>query len=153
VVEVPGQSPRAGRVVYFDPVADLALIAVDDLPAAAIPLAPTLAPTSAAVVAGYPFGGPFSLAGAEVLAAGPLQLVTDGTSATTRDAYTLAADIEPGNSGGPLLTVDGQVAGVVFARASSVDNVGYALTMQELFPVAAQASGLSVAVGTGSCAR
>jgi S1-C subfamily serine protease len=151
VVEVPGRSPRSGRIVYFDPAADLAVIAVDGLPADAIPLAETLPPTSAAVVAGYPFGGPFSIAGAEVLAAGPLQLVTDGAAGSTRDAYTLAADIEPGNSGGPLLTVDGQVAGVVFARASTVGNVGYALTMQELSPVAAQASVLTDPVDTGAC--
>lgn len=151
VIEVPGQSPRSGRIVYFDPAADLAVIAVDGLPADALPLAETLAPTSPAVVAGYPFGGPFSIAGAEVLAAGPLQLVTDGSTGTTRDAYTLAADIEPGNSGGPLLTVDGQVAGVVFAKASTVSNVGYALTMQELSPVAAQAPQLTTPVGTGTC--
>ncbi|CAD6003881.1 MarP family serine protease [Agreia sp. COWG] len=152
VVEVPGQSPRSGRVVYFDAVTDLAVIAVDDLPAQPIPLAQTLAPSSDAVVAGYPFGGPFSIGGAEVLAAGPLQLVTEGTTTATRDAYTLAADIEPGNSGGPVLTVGGQVAGVVFARASSVANVGYALTMQELSPVAAAAPTLSSPVGTGACA-
>jgi S1-C subfamily serine protease len=151
VIEVPGQSPRSGRVVYFDPAADLAVIAVDGLPADALPLAATLAPASPAVVAGYPFGGPFSIAGAEVLAAGPLQLVTDGSTGTTRDAYTLAADIEPGNSGGPLLTIEGQVAGVVFAKASTVSNVGYALTMQELSPVAAQASQLTTPVGTGAC--
>lgn len=151
VVEVPGQAPRSGRIVYFDPAADLAVIAVDGLPADAIPLAETLPPTSPAVVAGYPFGGPFSIAGAEVLAAGPLQLITDGSAGTTRDAYTLAADIEPGNSGGPLLTIDGQVAGVVFARASTVSNVGYALTMQELSPVAAQATTLTAPVDTGAC--
>jgi S1-C subfamily serine protease len=151
VIEVPGQSPRSGRIVYFDPAADLAVIAVDGLPADALPLVETLAPTSPAVVAGYPFGGPFSIAGAEVLAAGPLQLVTDGSTGTTRDAYTLAADIEPGNSGGPLLTVDGRVAGVVFAKASTVSNVGYALTMQELSPVAAQAPQLTAPVGTGAC--
>jgi S1-C subfamily serine protease len=151
VVEVPGQEPRSGRIVYFDASADLAVIAVDGLPAQAIPLADTLPTASAAVVAGYPFGGPFSIAGAEVLAAGPLQLVTEGAPGATRDAYTLAADIEPGNSGGPLLTVDGQVAGVVFARASTVDNVGYALTMQELSPVAAQAPGLTAPVSTGAC--
>ena len=151
VVEVPGQSPRSGRIVYFDPAADLAVIAVDGLPADALELAETLPPTSPAVVAGYPFGGPFSIAGAEVLAAGPLQLIADGTAGATRDAYTLAADIEPGNSGGPLLTVDGRVAGVVFARASTVSNVGYALTMQELSPVAAQAPGLTAPVSTGAC--
>jgi S1-C subfamily serine protease len=78
-------------------------------------------------------------------------LISDGAVGTTRDAYTLAADIEPGNSGGPLLTVDGQVAGVVFAKASTVSNVGYALTMEELSPVAAQAPALTTPVSTGAC--
>jgi S1-C subfamily serine protease len=150
VVEVPGKVPAVGRVVYFDPAADLAVIAVDGLQAAPIPLADTLAVGSGAAVAGYPFGGPFSMGPAEVLTAGPL-LLGIGSDARTRDVYTLAAAINQGNSGGPVLDLDGKVAGVVFAKASSVANVGYAVTMTDLLPVADQAPGLTTAVGSGSC--
>jgi hypothetical protein len=40
---------------------------------------------------------------------------------------------------------------VVFAKASTVSNVGYALTMEELSPVAAQAPALTTPVSTGAC--
>ena len=46
--------------------------------------------------------------------------ITDiyGQDSSPREVYTLAANIQPGNSGGPLLSPEGQVAGVVFARSS-----------------------------------
>lgn len=36
-----------------------------------------------------------------------------GTSTHPREVYTLAADVRQGNSGGPVLTLDGTVAGGV----------------------------------------
>lgn len=150
VVEVPGKVPAMGRVVYFDPLVDLAVIAVDGLQAAPIPLTDTLGVGTGAVVAGYPFGGPFTMGPAQVLTAGPL-LLGIGDESRTRDVYTLAANINQGNSGGPVLSVDGRVAGVVFAKASSVANVGYAVTMTDLLPVADQAPSLTSAVSSGSC--
>jgi S1-C subfamily serine protease len=60
--------------------------------------------------------------------------------------------IHPGNSGGPALTAGGEVAGVVFARAESEPDVGYAMTSAELLPVAAQAPDLSEPVTPGRCA-
>lgn len=39
----------------------------------------------------------------------------------------LAMPIEPGNSGGPVLTTDGQVVGLVTMKSTVMDSVGYAL--------------------------
>jgi S1-C subfamily serine protease len=153
VVELPGQPAREGRVVYFDAVDDLALIAVDGLGAAALPVVPPLVPGTAAVIQGYPWGGPFTSINAEVISAGSV-LVPDiyGEASNLRDIYALAADVQPGNSGGPLLTDDGDVAGVVFARAETDAARGYAMTTAELEPVLAGATGWTEAVSTGSCA-
>ncbi|HYI50630.1 MAG TPA: MarP family serine protease [Microbacterium sp.] len=152
LVELPGQAAREGRVVYFDPVDDLALIAVDGLGATALPLVPPLAPGTAAVIQGYPWGGPFTMGNAEVISAGSV-FVPDiyGDSSAQRDIYALAAEVQPGNSGGPLLTADGDVAGVVFARAETDAERGYAMTTVELEPVLAGAGGWTEAVSTGSC--
>lgn len=152
VVQSSGGPAAEGRVVYFDPVDDLAVIAVDGLGIAPLGLSEPLPPGSAAQVQGYPLGGPWTPTEAEVLSVGtvPVPDIYDDT-ANPREIYQLFAQVRPGNSGGPLLTGDGEVAGVVFARADGDDTRGFAMTNAELEPVAAGASGLSDRVSTGNC--
>lgn len=152
VVEVPGGGARPATVVYFDPVDDLAVLAVDGLDTDALELTSTLPAGSSAVANGYPYGGPFVSLSAEVLAVGTANISNIyGTDAAPRDIYTLAADVQQGDSGGPLLSVTGEVAGVIFAKAESTANLGYAITMEELNPVATQAPGLDAEVSSGDC--
>ena len=66
-----------------------------------------------------------------------------GDQSAPRDIYALGAVVRPGNSGGPLLTSAGEVAGVVFARSETDDDVGYAMTPAELEPVLAQPGSMS----------
>lgn len=154
IVEAPDGQTLEGRVVYLDPVDDLAVVAVDGLAARALALSPGLAVGETAVVQGYPFGGPFARGGAEVLAVSSEQIPDIyGSSRTAREVYTLAALVQPGNSGGPLLAADGRVAGVVFARSADDPELGYAMTNAELGPVASAAAGLSAPVSSGACVR
>lgn len=152
LVELPGRAAQEGRIVYFDPVDDLAVIAVDGLPAEPLPIVGTLGPGSPAVVQGYPLGGPFTMVSAGVLSTGraPIADIYDESSAL-RQIYDLRAAVRPGNSGGPLLTEDGAVAGVVFARAENDPERGYAMTIEELAPVVSEAPGLTDAVPSGRC--
>ena len=152
VVEVPGAGALTGEIVYFDPVDDLAIIAVPGLAAAPLTLQGDLAVNGEGVSLGYPFGGPFDSDPARVMSVGSM-LVADiyGQSPTDRAVYTLAADVQQGESGGPLLSADGRVAGVIFAKAANTANVGYALAMSEVAPVVAQAGSLSAAVSSGAC--
>lgn len=154
IVEAPNGQTLEGRVVYLDPVDDLAVVAVDGLGTAPIALSPGLGVGADAVVEGYPYGGPFTTGAAQVLAVST-EPIPDiyGTSRTDREVYTIAAVVQPGNSGGPLLATDGRVAGVVFARNADDPELGYAMTNAELEPVASAAAGLSAAVSSGSCVR
>ena len=152
VVEVPGGGAMPGRVVYFDTRHDLAVLAVDGLPAEPLALSPDLPNGSPAAFAGYPHGGPFLSKPATVQDITTV-LVPDiyGNSPAPEEIYRLAGDVQPGNSGGPLLTTDGLVAGVIFAKATSDTEMGFAITMDDLTPVASQAPALSAAVSSGQC--
>ena len=153
VVELPGERARQGRVVYFDPTNDLAIIAVDGITAAPLPIAPTLAARSVAVVEGYPYGGPLTFGGAGVISVTTTPIPDIyGHASHPREVYALAAQVRPGNSGGPLLTTGGQAVGIVFARADKDPNLGFAMTTSELLPVVAQAESLSATVSSGACA-
>lgn len=154
IVESPNGQTLEGRIVYLDPIDDLAIIAVDGLSVATLELSPALAVGSDAVVEGYPYGGPFTRGAAEVLAVST-EAIPDiyGGPRNPREIYTLAALVQPGNSGGPLLATDGRVAGVVFARSADDPELGYAMTNTELEPVASAASGLDAPVSAGSCVR
>jgi S1-C subfamily serine protease len=150
VVETPGLSARSGRIVAFDAGLDLAIIAVDDLDAAALPVAGP-ATGSEVAVAGYPFGGPLELRPGSVMSEGPVTFV-EGGGTSTREVMTLAADVDHGNSGGPVLTGDGAVGGVIFAKSESVENVGFAIPVSTLTAFAGDADSLVRQVDSGACA-
>jgi S1-C subfamily serine protease len=154
VVQIPGGGALPARVVYFDTRRDLAVLAVDNLRPAPIPLGSELPDGSPAAFAGYPHGGPFQSKPATVQDIATL-LVPDiyGNNAAPESVYRLAGDVQPGNSGGPLLTTDGQVVGVIFAKATNDPSLGFAITMADLGPVAAQAPGLGSAVSPGECIK
>ncbi|PJJ72564.1 colicin V production protein [Diaminobutyricimonas aerilata] len=151
-VELPGRGAVPGRVVYFDPSDDLAVIHAPGLDGTPLPTGAALATGDAAVVDGYPFGGPFRSGPAEVMARGPI-IAGDvyGTGSAPRDVYTLAADIEQGNSGGPLLDTAGALVGIVFAKSAEVEDVGYALTLDEVGPVIDRSASLEQSVDSGAC--
>jgi S1-C subfamily serine protease len=154
VVQAPNGQTLDGRIVYFDPQNDLAIIAVSGLQAPVLSLGSTLNVDDKAVVDGYPYGGPFTTGGAQVLAHSTENVENIYSNArTARDLYTLAADIEPGNSGGPLLEQNGTIAGIVFAKSSTDADLGYAMTNTVLAPVVQQAAALSAPISSGSCVK
>ena len=151
IVELPDGQILDGRVVLFDPRLDVAVIAVPDLEGT--PLVAVDAGIGArGVVDGYPHGGPFVSAPAEVRAISDERVVDIyGDDSDTREVLTLAAEVQPGNSGGPFITLDGRVAGLVFARNSEHANIGYATTTAGLAAVYAEAASLNAPVSSGRC--
>ena len=153
-VRVGGGGPRlAARVVVFDSRRDLAVLYVPDLSAPALPLDDSGGRGDQAVVAGYPGGGPFRLGAARIRDT----LNATGAdiyhrSQTTREVFSLYADVEPGNSGGPLLSLKGDVYGVIFAKSLDDALTGYALTVDEARPVVKAGRRATAAVDTDTCA-
>jgi len=153
-VRIGGEGRRyAARVVVFDPVRDLAVLAVPGLPAPPLRLGEDLGRGDAAVVAGFPLDGPYRLDSARVR-----EVVTArgediyGKRPSTRQVYSLYATVQPGNSGGPLLSASGQVVGVIFAKSLDDDSTGYALTLDESEPVLRKGRTASDPVAVGACA-
>ena len=154
VVITPAGATFTGRVIYFNSVQELAVIAVNGLPTAALPLAADLTTGATAVFDGYPLGGPFRSSPAAVQNVATINSPDIyGANPAPREVYYLAADVQEGNSGGPLLDAGGHVVGVIFARSATTSHLGFAMTTKDLAPVVAQAKGLSASVSSGSCTR
>ncbi|MDT7571129.1 MAG: hypothetical protein QOE05_1303 [Actinomycetota bacterium] len=153
-VRVGGEGRRLlARVVVFDPQRDLAVLFVPNLRAAPLDFDRGGGRGDTAVVAGFPQGGPFRLEPARVRdtiqARGP---DIYHRTQVTREVFSLFADVEPGNSGGPLLAADGDVYGVIFAKSLDDPNTGYALTADEAAPVVRAGRSRTTQTSTGSCA-
>ena len=134
VIDVQDADPLAARVVLFDPESDIAVLQVPGLSQDALTLAETgPADAADAVVVGYPNNGPLDAEAVRVRGEHRL-LGRDiyGEDQVTRDVVSLRGDIRPGNSGGPLLGLDGTVVGVVFASSLTDPDTGYALALTQV---------------------
>ena len=148
-----GTSVKRTTVVLFDPSFDLAVLRVSGLDVPALRLDPgTVTRGTQAAVMGYPEGGPFTVDAAGVMALFEAQgRDIYGQGLTLRNVYELDAVVRPGNSGGPMVLPDGEVAGVVFSRSTVNQDVGYALTSPDVLSRVALAESATAAVGTGGC--
>ena len=68
-----------------------------------------------------------------------------------REIVVLAAPVEQGDSGGPFVTSDGRVGGVVFAGNPGERSIGNALTAEEVRPKVEAAIVQGQEVGVGDC--
>ena len=153
-VQVGGRGERLpAEVVGYDPGLDLAVLAVPGLDAAPLPRVGRVEGGTDGAVAGFPEGGGYTVSPAWI--GSPLQargLDIYGDSRVQRQIYPLRADVRSGDSGGPLLTLDGAVAGTVFAKSTDQAQTGYALTDAATAGWLDRAAQLDAPVSTGSCA-
>ncbi|HCA85191.1 MAG TPA: serine protease [Streptomyces sp.] len=121
-------------VVLYDWERDIAVLDVPSLDAPALRFAGEDAESGdSAIVAGFPENGDYDVRAARlrgrIQANGPDIYHRDTVQ---RDVYSLYANVRQGNSGGPLLTADGRVYGVIFAKSLDNSDTGYALTADEV---------------------
>jgi putative serine protease PepD len=161
-VVVEGETePRAARVVGSDPVADLALLSLDG---------PDGLPT---IVLAEPFdvavgddvvaiGNALGLQGGPTVTRGivsALDRSLEIPAGTLSGLIQTDASISSGNSGGPLVNVDGEVIGINTAvaaatgRGTSAENIGFAIAVDRIEPVLDALRGAAAGSATGTTPR
>ena len=121
-----------GTVVYFDPERDVAVLYVPDYRSAPLVFGPAQRGTKGAVI-GYPGGGQEQVTPAVIDG----RIDAEGrdiynANLVTRQIFVIQAKVRPGNSGGPLVDLEGRVLGLVFATSAGDPNQAYALTDDEI---------------------
>jgi S1-C subfamily serine protease len=144
---------HAAVTVYFNPQLDMALLRVAGLDEPVLSLDPSqVTRGQVGAVLGYPGGGPFTYGPAGVMASfNATGLDIYGNVEATRLIYEIDAVVRPGNSGGPLVEPDGVVFGIVFARSTVNNSVGYALASPAVLQRVRANEGNTGQVSTQGC--
>ncbi|MEZ0577755.1 MarP family serine protease [Nocardioides sp. MH1] len=151
-VEIGGHTELA-RVVLYDPELDIAVLSVDTGDAPVLRFDDSLEADDPVAIVGYPQDGPFDVQPGRIRS-NPTLRSPDiyGSGTVLRDVFSLRGLVRPGNSGGPIITPDGKVAGVVFAASVEDSDTGYALTAKQVEGSAGDGRDSDSEVGTGDCA-
>lgn len=156
-----GDATVEARVVYYNSDLDVAVLALDDQGRAALAFVAddeeeeryVTDSRDGVAILGYPEDGPYDVQRGRIRDEQNLRspdIYGDGT--VIREVYSLRGNVRPGNSGGPIVTTQGRVAGVIFAASVTDDDTGYALTWEQVSDAAADGRRSDETVSTGDCA-
>jgi S1-C subfamily serine protease len=151
VTTTDGVTYRA-RVVFYDPQIDIAVLYVPGLNLKPLRFVGQANNGSDAVVAGYPLDHSFTAMPArigQVLQVKSPNIYSSGQ--VDRQVYQIRGVVEPGNSGGPLLSPAGTVDGVVLRVKVGVPDTGLVLTASEVQADANAGANATVPVSTQGC--
>lgn len=151
-IRTPTEAVEA-TVVLFDPRLDIAVLRVADLGLPPLVFA-TAVPERGAVgiTIGFPGGGDEVVGAAAVAATYEATgLDITGVHRVERSIVELRATVEPGDSGGAFVLLDGTIGGLVFAESRTDETVGYALSPVDVAVAVGPAIGRRAAVDTGDC--
>jgi S1-C subfamily serine protease len=152
-VEVGGTSVTAS-VVLYDPELDIAVLSLPDTGSLPLAFDTEVQPRDPVAVLGYPEDGPYDVESGRIRSEQRLRspdIYGEGT--VIRQVFSLRGLVRPGNSGGPIVTSAGDVAGMVFAASVSDPDTGYALTADQVAGSAADGVSATSPVDTGTCVR
>ena len=151
-VEIDGESVDAD-VVYYNADLDVAVLDVETGSLPTLPFDTSAGPEDGVAILGYPQDGPYDVQVGRIRSEQRLRspdIYGEGT--VIREVFSLRGLVRPGNSGGPIVTSAGDVAGVVFAASVTDDDTGYALTADQVADSAVEGRISTDEVSTGDCA-
>lgn len=140
------------RVVVFDPQLDVAVLAVDGFTGTPLRFAAEAPVGTESVVPGFTGGDPLSPDAArisDVIIARGHDIYGEGR--VDREIYVIRSSIAPGDSGAPLVDLQGRVLGVVFAAGTELKDAGYVLTANAVQSAAALGTSATTSVSLGKC--
>jgi S1-C subfamily serine protease len=149
-VEPNGSDERlSATAIAFDAHNDVAVLRVPSLGRPALSFAREVKVTEPGAVLGFPLNGPFKILPARVGRTATV-LANDayGRRLVRREVTAFRADVQPGNSGGPIVDVAGHVSGTVFSKVLVGPEGGYAVPNDIVRAALRRADG---PVDTGSC--
>ncbi|MEO9008218.1 MAG: MarP family serine protease [Candidatus Dormibacter sp.] len=133
VIQTPRGTQLNATVVLFDPRIDVAVLYAPDFRSTGLVFGSASRGTEGAVI-GYPGGASETVAPAVVDGKVLVESrdIYNDPSTFTREIYVMQARVRPGNSGGPLVDLQGHVLGMVFATSAGDPTQAYALTDDEI---------------------
>ena len=152
--------PRSGdvsltaRALAFDPVQDIAVLAVPGLSGPVLRMVADPQPGTSGAILGYPRNGPFDARAASVGATrSVISQDAYGQGPVQRQMTPVRGLLRPGNSGGPIVDGSGNVLTTVFASARSTRTPGgYGVPNSVVTRVLERAvAGGGATVSTGPC--
>jgi serine protease Do len=134
VAVAQGDLVQPATVLGVDEERDVAVLSTAGIPGFAFSMTPTMPAAGTAVaVVGHPLGEPLT--------------ITSGNVSRIDDALwpnlQLDVSVSPGNSGGPVVTADGRVVGVLVGEDREADGLAYALRSDAVAPLVQGAEALS----------
>ena len=118
-----------GRVLWFDPALDLAIVKVDitGLPAMELGDSDQLKVGELAIAIGNPLGLDFQRTVTSGIISGLNRSIAVDQNTVLEDLIQTDASINRGNSGGPLLNSNGEVIGINTAKTQAGEGLGFAI--------------------------
>ena len=150
---VIGQDEVEATVVHYDEDLDVAVLALPNIGRPYLSFERDGEAGQPGAVLGYPQDGPYDVQSARIRAEQRLRSPDIyGQGSVVREVFSVRSLIRPGNSGGPMVSRDGDVLGVVFAASITDEETGYVLTADQVAESAARGIAGNRSVDTGPCA-
>lgn len=129
-----------GKVLWYDPILDLAVVKVNatNLNAAELGDSDTLEVGEYAAAIGNPLGLNFQRSVTSGVISGLHRSIQVDRYNVIEDLIQTDASINPGNSGGPLLNEMGQVIGINTAKIQTGEGLGFSIPINSVKPIIAE---------------